>query len=98
MKQLLWYTTGDIHYATCTCTAGGSCNHAAALAFAIDAHNRTKLTPAPSCISVPSKWNVPKSNKAPKDIPVSTQEAILPYSKKQDYHHLTHLLAHIRHK
>ena len=38
----------------------------------LDAHNHTKLTPAPSCTPVPSKWNVPKSNKAPKDIPVST--------------------------
>ena len=59
------------HVATCT-AEGGSCNHVAALTFAIDAHNHTKLTPAPSCTSVPSKWNVPKSNKAPKDIPVST--------------------------
>ena len=69
---VVYNTTGNIYYATCTCTAGegGSCNHVAALSFAIDAHNRTN--PTPSCTSLPSKWNVPKSTKAPKDIPVST--------------------------
>ena len=64
-------TTGDIYYATCSCTAGegGSCNHVAALCFAIDDYNRT--IPIPSCTSLPSKWNVPKCTKEPKDIPVS---------------------------
>ena len=68
----MYKTTGDIYYATCTCTAGesGSCNHVAALSFAVDAHNRKK--PTPSCTSLPSTWNVPNNTKAPKDIPVST--------------------------
>ena len=68
---VVYNTTGNIYYATCTRTAGGgSCNHVAALSFAIDAHNRTN--PTPSCTSLPSKWNVSKSTKTPKDIPVST--------------------------
>ena len=68
---VVYKTTGDIYYARCTCTVGGgSCNHVAALLFAVDAHNCTK--PTPSCTSLPSKWNVPKNTKAPKDIPIST--------------------------
>ena len=43
-----------------------------ALCFPIDDYNRTLPTPPPSCTSLPSKWNVPKSTKEPKDIPVST--------------------------
>ena len=64
-------TSGEIYHAICSCTAGegGSCNHVAALSFAIDDYNR-KL-PTPSCTSLPSKWNVPKNIKKPKDIPVS---------------------------
>ena len=64
-------TSGEIYHAICSCTAGegGSCNHIAALSFAIDDYNR-KL-PTPSCTSVPSKWNVPKNIKEPKDIPIS---------------------------
>ena len=70
---VVYKRTGDIYYATCSCTAGegGSCNHVAALCFAIDDYNRTLPTPPPSCTSLPSKWNVPKSTKEPKDIPVS---------------------------
>ena len=71
---VVYKTSGDIYYATCTCTAGegGSCNHVAALCFAIDAHDRTLPTHTPSCTSLPSKWNVPKNTKEPKDIPIST--------------------------
>lgn len=33
-------TSGEIYHATCSCTAGGgSCNHVAALSFAIDDYN-----------------------------------------------------------
>ena len=64
-------TSGEIYHATCSCTPGegGSCNHVAALSFAIDDYNRKLSTP--SCTSLPSKWNVPKNIKEPKDIPIS---------------------------
>ena len=76
---VVYKASGDIYYATCTCTAGGgSCNHVATLCFAIDAHDRTLPTHTPSCTSLPSKWNVPKNTKEPKepkepkDIPLSS--------------------------
>ena len=47
----------------------------AALSFAIDDYNR-KL-PTPSCTSVPSKWNIPKNIKEPKDIPIPNFNTLL---------------------
>ena len=88
---VVYKQTGDIYYGTCSCTAGegGSCNHIVALCFAIDDYNRTLPTPPPSCTSLPSKWNVSKSTKEPKDIPVSTLHVTKPsYLKpKKHFHH-----------
>ena len=52
---VVYKTSGDIYYATCTCTAvGGSCNHVAAICFAIDAHDRTLPTYPYPFMHIPS--------------------------------------------
>ena len=77
---VVYNTSGDIYYATCSCTAGegGSCNHVAGLCFAMDDYNRLRTSQTPSCTSLPSKWNVPRNTKDAKDIPVSDLHIMKP--------------------
>ena len=58
----LYYSTSSVYHAHCTCVAGksGTCNHVAALMFALDDFNRDIATHGnrgeASCTSTPAKW------------------------------------------
>ena len=61
--------SATVLYGQCTCIAGkgASCNHIAALLFALDEYNRELSsqgnTKDPSCTSLPSAWSVPPKAK-----------------------------------
>ncbi len=75
----IYNTTSSVYYASCTCVAGqsGSCNHVAALLFAIDDYNRQLSTHAnygaPSCTSQPAKWGVPPK-KRQSSVPIQVKD------------------------
>ena len=61
--------SATVLYGQCTCIAGkgASCNHIAALLFALDEYNREIASQGngkdPSCTSLPSAWSVPPKAK-----------------------------------
>ena len=96
---VVYKTTGNIYYATCSCTAGegGSCNHVAALCFAIDDYNRS--LPSPSCTSLPNgtSLNVIKNLKISLYPIYTLPNHLISDQEILNFHHLhlhVYLLAH----
>jgi len=79
----LYTTTASVYCAHCTCVAGksGTCNHVAALMFAIDDYNREVSTQGnkgtPSCTSIPAAWGVP-SKKSSSPVEVENMQIVKP--------------------
>ena len=75
----LYNTTSSVYCAYCTCVAGmsGSCNHVAAVMFALDDYNRDISTRGnkglPSCTSVAARWGMPSHQRIPA-IPMHVEE------------------------
>ena len=82
----IYNSTGGVWYARCECIAGrSSCNHTAALMFAIYDLNWHQDSRIPSCTSLPKKWGIPSQQKK-EPIPARELEAVKPVYGKQCVH------------
>ena len=95
---VVYKTSGDIYYATCTCTAGegGSCNHVLPLML-MTVH----YLPIP-LHAHPSRPNgmylkTPRNRRTSPYLHCISRNHPTLNQKTQDYHHHAHLLAHIYH-